>query len=62
MTTQEILEAARAAKQAVALASSRTRQSVLERMADALRAPDNVEAILPPTRRTWLPPKGTSAM
>ena len=46
MTTQEILEAARAAKQAVALASSRTRQSTLERMADALRAPDSVEAIL----------------
>ena len=46
MTTQEILEAARAAKQAVALASSRTRQSVLARMADALRAPDSVEAIL----------------
>ena len=46
MTTQEILEAARAAKQAVALASSRTRQNVLERMADALRAPDSVEAIL----------------
>ena len=46
MTTQEILEAARAAKQAVALASSHTRQSVLERMADALRAPDSVEAIL----------------
>ena len=46
MTTQEILEAARAAKQAVALSSSRTRQSVLERMADALRAPDSVEAIL----------------
>ena len=46
MTTQEILEAARAAKQAVALASCRTRQSVLERMADALCAPDSVEAIL----------------
>ena len=46
MTTQEILEAAHAAKQAVALASSRTRQSVLERMADALCAPDSVEAIL----------------
>jgi len=46
MTTQEILEAARAAKQAVALASSRTRKSVLERMADALCAPDSVEAIL----------------
>ena len=46
MTTQEILEAARAARQAVALASSRTRQSVLERMADALCAPDSVEAIL----------------
>jgi len=46
MTTQEILEAARAAKRAVALASSRTRQSVLERMADALCAPDSVEAIL----------------
>ena len=46
MTTQEILEAARAAKQAVALASSRARQSVLERMADALCAPDSVEAIL----------------
>ena len=30
----------------MALASSRTRQSVLERMADALRAPDSVEAIL----------------
>ena len=46
MTTQEILEVARAAKQAVALASSRIRQSVLERMADALCAPDSVEAIL----------------
>ena len=46
MTTQEILEAARAARQAVALASSRTRQSVLERMADVLRAPGSVEAIL----------------
>ena len=46
MTTQEILEAARAAKTVVALASSRTRQSVLARMADALRAPDSVEAIL----------------
>ena len=30
----------------MALASSRTRQSVLERMADALCAPDSVEAIL----------------
>ena len=61
MTTQEILEAARAAKQAVALASSRTRQRVLERMADALCAPDR-KPFWPPTRRTWLPPKGTSAM
>ena len=46
MTTQEILEAARAAKQAVALVDSQTRQNTLEGMADALCAPASQEAIL----------------
>ena len=46
MTTQEILEAARGAKTAVALSDSGTRDSALLGMADALCAPESMEAIL----------------
>ena len=46
MTTQEILEAARGAKTAVALSNSGTRDSALLGMADALCAPESMDAIL----------------
>ena len=46
MTTQEILEAARASKTAVALANSETRRQALLAMADRLCLPENMEAIL----------------
>ena len=46
MTTQEILEAARGAKPAVALSDSGTRDSALLGMADALCAPESMDAIL----------------
>ena len=46
MTTQEILEAARAAKIVVALASSETRTHALWAMSDWLCHPENMEAIL----------------
>ena len=46
MTTQEILEAARAAKTVVALASSETRTHALWAMSDWLCHPENMEAIL----------------
>ena len=46
MTTQEILEAARGAKTAVALSDSGTRDSALLGMADALCAPESMDAIL----------------
>ena len=46
MTTQEILEAARSAKKALALADSSTRENALLAMADALTAPDAQRAIL----------------
>ena len=46
MTTQEILEAARGAKTAVALSDSGTRDSALYGMADALCAPESMGAIL----------------
>lgn len=46
MTTQEILEAARGAKTAVALSYSGTRDSALLGMADALCAPESMDAIL----------------
>ena len=46
MTTQEILEAARSAKKALALADSSTRENTLLAMADALTAPDAQRAIL----------------
>ena len=46
MTTQEILEAARRAKTAVALADSQTRKQALLGMADQLCHPENMEAIL----------------
>ena len=46
MTTQEILETARAAKTVVALASSETRTHALWAMSDWLCHPENMEAIL----------------
>ena len=46
MTTQQILEAARAAKSALALASGGTRQQALLGMADALCDPDQIREIL----------------
>ena len=46
MTTQEILEAARAAKQAVALADGPARKHTLCAMADSLCTPAHMEAIL----------------
>ena len=46
MTTQEILEAARAAKTVVALASSETRTHALWAMSDWLCHPESMEAIL----------------
>ena len=42
MTTQEILEAARAAKTVVALASSETRTHALWAMSDWLCHPENI--------------------
>ena len=46
MTTQQILEAARTAKSALALASGETRQQVLLGMADALCDPEQIREIL----------------
>ena len=46
MTTQEILEAARAARSALALADSQTRTQALWGMADWLCHPDQMDAIL----------------
>ena len=46
MTTQEILEAARSAKKALALSEGSTRQQALLGMADALCSPAAVDAIL----------------
>ena len=46
MTTQQILEAARAAKSALALADSQTRKQALLGMADGLCRPECVQAIL----------------
>ena len=46
MTTQEILEAARSAKPAVALADSQTRKQALRGMADRLCSPECMQAIL----------------
>ena len=46
MTTQEILEAARAAKSALALADEQTRKQALRGMADWLCHPDQMQAIL----------------
>ena len=61
MTTQEILEAARAAKTAVALSDGTTRNAALCGMADALGAPEHLDAILAATLRIWLLPRGRSA-
>lgn len=61
MTTQEILKAARGAKTAVALSDSGTRDSALLGMADALCAPESMDAILAANAETWPPLRGTSA-
>ena len=53
MTTQEILEAARGAKTAVALSDSGTRDSALLGMADALCAPESMDAILAAQQFTY---------
>ena len=63
MTTQEILEAARSAKSALALADNTARNAALLGMADALcDAQTTSLPSLPPTLRIWLRPRGTSAM
>ena len=62
MTTQEILEAARSAKSALALADNTARNAALLGMADAFAMRRTSLPSLPPTLRTWLLPKGTSAM
>ena len=46
MTTQEILEAARAAKSALALADEQTRKQVLWGMADWLCHPDQMLSLI----------------
>ncbi len=46
MTTQEILNAARSAKSALALADSETRRRALRAMSDQLCTPSNMDAIL----------------
>ena len=46
MTTQEILEAAKATKHTLALADGKTRKQALLGMADALCSPASLEAIL----------------
>ena len=62
MTTQEILEAARSAKSALALADNTARNAALLGMADALCSADDQAAILAAMPRIWLRPRGTSAM
>ena len=57
MTTQEILEAARSAKSALALADNTARNAALLGMADALCSATIRRPSLPPTLRTWLLPK-----
>ena len=57
MTTQEILEAARSAKSALALADNTARNAALLGMADALCSADDQAAILLPMPRIWLLPK-----
>ena len=64
MTTQEILEAARAARSALALADSQTRTQALWGMADWLCHPDQMDAILAERRANWKPkaPKYTKGL
>ena len=63
MTTQEILEAARSAKSALALADNTARNAALLGMADALCDAQTIRRpSLLPTLRIWLRPRGTSAM
>ena len=58
MPTQEILEAARGAKTAVALSDSGTRDSALLGMADALCAPESMDAILAANAEDMVAAKG----
>lgn len=53
MTTQEILEAARGAKAALALADSTSRAQALHSMAAQLCSPANMTLSLPPTPTIW---------
>ena len=55
MTTQEILEAARAAKTVVALASSETRTHALWAMSDWLCHPEKTAMILLPVPSSRVP-------
>ena len=59
MTTQEILEAARAAKTAVALSDGTTRNAALCGMADALGAPEHLDAILAANAEDMAAAKGS---
>ena len=61
MTTQGILEAARGAKAALALADGTVRAQALRSMAAQLCSPANITAILPPTPMIWLLQRDVSA-
>ncbi len=58
MTTQEILEAARAAKPALALANSQTRKQALLGMADWLCPPECMQSFLPANAEDMAAAKG----
>ena len=60
MTTQEILEAARAARSALGLSSGEVRRAALLGMAEALCSPARQQAILEAMPPTWKQPGGTS--
>ena len=59
MTTQEILEAARAARSALGLSSGEVRHAALLGMAEALCSPAS-RPFWMPMPPTWKPPEGTS--
>ena len=60
MTTQEILEAARAARSALGLSSGEVRRAALLGMAEALCSPARQRPFWMPMPPTWKPPEGTS--
>ena len=61
MTTQEILEAARGTKAALALADGTVRAQALRSMAAQLCSPANITAILAATPMAWLQERDLSA-